>query len=227
MRIMESDSKGVYLQTLTDESKASLDQAVQRMHLISHSMCEDVFNALKNNDISLAKSVFSLDDDVDQFCFFILRILRNAAQGPVLANELRIDPLIAWITNISFTNRACRGLRGGHSKTYHNDRWNRTKNSRVTCYSLWLMKAWKLLIYTLKRSTLSFQRDVNFSVEIMKQIKRIEKLDLEIANTTFMNGKKPELICAVCSIREDIKKIADYAANIAEITVNRAFKVTA
>ena len=52
MRIMESDSKGFYLQTLTDESKASLDQAVQRMHLISHSMCEDVFNALKNNDIS-------------------------------------------------------------------------------------------------------------------------------------------------------------------------------
>ena len=48
MRIMESDSRGVYLQTLTDESKASLDQAVQRMHLISYSMCEDVFNALKN-----------------------------------------------------------------------------------------------------------------------------------------------------------------------------------
>src|SRR5208337_4221221 len=86
-------SKGIYLQTLADESKASLDQAVQRMHLISHSMCEDVFNALKTNDVSLAKSVFSLDDDFDQFCFFILRILRNAAQGPVLANELRIDPL--------------------------------------------------------------------------------------------------------------------------------------
>ena len=41
MRIMESDSKGVYLQSLTDESKASLDQAIQRMHLISHSMCEE------------------------------------------------------------------------------------------------------------------------------------------------------------------------------------------
>jgi len=53
MRIMESDSKGVYMQTLTDESKASLDQAIQRMHLISYSMCEDVFNSLKNNDLSL------------------------------------------------------------------------------------------------------------------------------------------------------------------------------
>jgi phosphate uptake regulator len=93
MRIMESDSKGIYLQTLTDESKASLDQAVQRMQLISYSMCEDVFNALKNNDESLAKAVFSEDEDVDQFSFFILRILRNAAQGSVLANELRIDPV--------------------------------------------------------------------------------------------------------------------------------------
>ena len=35
-----------------------------------------------------------------------------------------------------------------------------------------------------------FSRDVNFSVEIIKQIKRIEKLDQEIANTTFMNRQK-------------------------------------
>ncbi len=42
MRIMESDAKGIYIQTLIDESKASLEQAIQRMHLISQSMCEDV-----------------------------------------------------------------------------------------------------------------------------------------------------------------------------------------
>jgi phosphate uptake regulator len=51
------------------------------------------FQLFENNDISLAKSVFSLDDDVDHFSFFILRMLRIAAQDPVLANELRIDPL--------------------------------------------------------------------------------------------------------------------------------------
>src|SRR3990170_215173 len=93
MRIMESDSKGVYIQTLIDESKASLEQAIQRMHLISQSMCEDTFTALKNGDLELAKAVFSLDDDVDHFTFFIQRLLRDAAQNPVLANELRVDPL--------------------------------------------------------------------------------------------------------------------------------------
>ena len=65
MRVMEADSKCVYIQSLTDESKASLEQAIQRMHMISRSMVEGAINALKNNDVALAKSVFSLDDDVD------------------------------------------------------------------------------------------------------------------------------------------------------------------
>ena len=70
MRIMESNAKGIYMQTLTDESKAVLEQAIQRMHLISQSMCEDTFSALKGGDLELAKAVFSLDDDVDHFTFF-------------------------------------------------------------------------------------------------------------------------------------------------------------
>ncbi len=40
MRVMEADSKCVYIQSLMDESKASLEQAIQRMHLISSSMVE-------------------------------------------------------------------------------------------------------------------------------------------------------------------------------------------
>jgi uncharacterized protein with PhoU and TrkA domain len=71
-----------------------------------------------------------------------------------------------------------------------------------------------------------FQRDADFSVEIIKQTKRIEKLDQEIASTSFLTNRKPELVCAICSMREDIKKIGFYAANIAEVTVNHAFKVS-
>jgi phosphate uptake regulator len=226
MRIMESDSKGIYLQTLADESKASLDQAVQRMHLISHSMCEDVFSALKNNDISLAKSVFSLDDDVDQFCFFVLRILRTAAQGPVLANELRIDPLDCM-------DYQSLVYRIEHAADYVADIARHIimmdgigEKIPENLLELIVDEGLEVVDLYVKAVGAFFARDVDFSVEIMKQIERIEKLDQEIANTSFMNDRKPEFICAVCSIREDIKKIAGYAANIAEITVNRAFKLT-
>jgi len=224
MRIMESDSKGVYIQTLSDESKASLDQAVQRMHLITHSMCEDVINALKNNDVSLAKSVLSLDDDVDQFSFFILRILRNAAQGPVLANELRVDPLDCMDYQI-LTYLV------EHAADYVADIAKHIImmdgiGEKIPEELLGLMvdEASEVVDLYVKAFGAFFSRDVDLSVEVIKQIQRIEKLDQEIANTSFMTGKKPEFICAVCSTREDIKKVADYAAYIAEITFNRAFK---
>ena len=71
-----------------------------------------------------------------------------------------------------------------------------------------------------------FQRDVSFSVDIMKHKQRIDKLDQEIATKSFVGQKNSELVCGICSIREDIKRIAEYAASIAEITVTRAFKAT-
>jgi phosphate uptake regulator len=225
MRIMESDSKGVYLQTLTDESKASLEQAVQRMHLISHSMCEDIFNSLKSNDISLAKSVFSLDDDVDHFAFFILRLLRVAAQDPVLANDLRVDPLdcMDYQTLV---------YRIEHAADYTADiarhiiMLDGTKEKIPDdLLELMVCEGVESVDLYVKAVNAFFSGDLPFAVEIMKRVQKIEKLDQEIATKSFMGKKNAELVCAICSIREDIKRIADTAANIAEIAVNRAFKV--
>jgi phosphate uptake regulator len=103
MRVMESDSKHVYMQSLTDESKASLEQAIQRMHLISRSMCEDAINSLKNNDVALAKSVFALDDDVDHFAFFILRILVMLPKIRSWQMSSMLTRWIAWIIKRLFT----------------------------------------------------------------------------------------------------------------------------
>jgi phosphate uptake regulator len=227
MRIMESDSKGVYIQTLTDESKASLEQAIQRMHLISRSMCGDAFTSLKNHDIALAKAVFSLDDDVDHFSFFILRLLRNAAQNPVLANELRIDPLdcldhqtlVYKIENAADYSadiaRHMIMLDGTQKKIPHD------------VLELMVIAGTEAVDLYSRAVTAFFSKDVPFSVEIMKHQQRIEKLDQEIASKAFMGKQKnAELVCAICSIRDDIKRIADCAVNIAEIAVNRAFKAT-
>ncbi|TRO49666.1 phosphate uptake regulator PhoU [Candidatus Bathyarchaeota archaeon] len=227
MRVMESDSKGVYLQTLSDESKASLEQAIQRMHLISYSMCEDVFTSLKNNDIALAKSVFSLDDDVDHFSFFILRLLRNAAQDAALANELRIDPLDCM-------DHQTLVYRIEHAADYTADIARHIimlEGSKQKIpddvLELMVIAGTDAVDLYVKSVNAFFSRDVPFSVEIMKYQQRIEKLDQEIAAKSFTGKhKNAELVCGICSIRDNIKRIADTAANIAEIAVNRAFKVT-
>ena len=227
MRIMESDSKGVYLQTLADESRASLEQAIQRMHLISHSMCEDICTALKNRNVALAKSVFSLDDDVDHFSFFLLRLLRKAAQDAALANELRIDPLDCM-------DHQTLVYRIEHAADYTADIARHIimldgSKQKIPddVLDLMVIAGTESVDLYVKAVNAFFSKDVPFSVEIMKKQQGIEKLDQEIASKAFTGKQKnAELVCAICSIRDNIKRIADCAANIAEISINRAFKVT-
>jgi phosphate uptake regulator len=227
MRIMESDSKGVYIQTLSDESKASLEQAIQRMHLISYSMCEDTFVSLKKNDIALAKSVFSLDDDVDHFSFFILRLLRQAAQNASLANELRIDPLDC-MDHQTLVYRIEHAADYAADIARHIIMLNGSKQKIPDdVLELMVMAGTDAVDLYVKSVNAFFSKDIPFSVEIMKYHQRIEKLDQEIAVKSFTGKhKNAELVCGICSIRDNIKRIADCAANIAEIAVNRAFKFT-
>jgi len=88
MRIMEANTKEMHIATLIDESKASIETGINRMYKISSAMCRDTLTALKNQDASLAKSVYTIDDEVDHFSFFLLRLIRRAAVDPTLANQL-------------------------------------------------------------------------------------------------------------------------------------------
>ncbi len=225
MRVMEADSKCVYIQNLMDESKASLEQALQRMHLISRSMCEGAINALKNNDIDLAKSVFSLDDDVDHFAFFILRILRNAAQDPILANELHVDPLDC-MDHQMFVYRMEYAADYASDISRHMIMLKGTRQKIPNeVLALMITAGTEATELYIKAVSSFFSKDVSGAVEIMKHKQRIDKLEVEIASKAFTGTQKSaELVCAICSIRDNIKRISHCAFAIAEMAVNRAFK---
>jgi phosphate uptake regulator len=227
MRTMESDAKGIYIQTLTDESKASLEQAIQRMHLISQSMCEDIFTALKNGDLELAKSVFSLDDDVDHFTFFILRLLRDAAQNPTLANELRVDPLDCMDhQNMVYRMEQAADYAADIAKSMIMLYGTEEEIPPDVCGLM--ITAGNIAVDSYAKSVNAFfSKDVPFAVEILKNQEKVEKLDVEIASKAFTGQQKnAQLVCAICSIRDNIKRITDCAADIAKIAINRAFKVS-
>ena len=220
MRIMESDAKKMYIQTLIDESKASVVSAIQRMHTISISMCRDALIAFKSRERSLAKAVISLDDDVDQFSYFLLRLLRSSALDPTLANQLDLEPikcldyqtLIHRIehvadhaTNIS---KCVINLAEGQEKV------SERLLATMLKAGIDVIDSYNMAVYAF------FSKDASKSDEIIEQQKIIEKLDQEIASLAFMTEKKPLVICATCSIRDSIKHIAEYAADIAETTLD-------
>lgn len=225
MRIMESNAKNIYMVTFVDESKASVISGIQRMHTIANSMCRDALNSLRDQDVALAKTVYSLDDDVDHFSFFILRLLRRATLDPALANKLSLEPidcldlqtLVHRIEQVadSATNIAKHivMLEGERLKIADPlvELMLTAGNNSINCYE--------------KAVEAFLSKDSASSDEIIEQEKFIEKLDREIASWSFLHEKKnPIIICATCSIRESIKRIAEYAADIAEITIDRSFK---
>jgi phosphate uptake regulator len=226
MRVMEADSKCVYIQSLMDESKASLEQAIQRMHLISSSMVEGAINSLQSGDIELAKSVMTLDEDVDHFAFFILRILRNAAQDPALANELHVDPLDCMDHQI-LVYRMEYAADYAADIAKHIIMLNGAKQKIPTDVLQIMITTGKevLDLYT-KGIGAFFSKDVIGAVEIMKYRQKMDKAEVEIATKSFTGQpKSADLVCGICSTRDDIKRICHCAFAMAEMTVNRAFKV--
>ena len=225
MRIIESDAKKMHIVTLMDESRASVISGIQRMHVIANSMCRDVLNSLRDQDAALAKTVYSLDDDVDHFSFLILRLLRRAALDPALANQLDIEPidcldyqtLVHRIEQVAdnATNIAKNIIMLGGNQLRISDPllelMMTASNSALDCYG--------------KAVEAFFSNDTASSDGIIESQKIIEKLNREIASWAFLHEKKnPIIICATCSIRESIKRFAEYAADIAEITIDRSYK---
>ncbi len=226
MRIMESDARSMFIQTLIDESKASLELAINRMHSISQSMCRDALNALQNQDAMLAKTVSSLDDDVDHFCFFIMRLLRHAAQDSVLANQLGLEPLDC-MEHQRLVQRIEYAADHAANIANHVVMLNGSKQ-RIPADLLKLMFAAGTDATDLyeKAVVAFFEKDVVSSNEIVEQLDNIEKMDREIASRAFMSKQKnPEMICAICSLRDGILRIAEFAVDIAEVAINRAFRI--
>ncbi len=225
MRVMEADAKCVYIQSLMDESKASLEQAVQRMHLMSRSMIEGAITALESSDIELAKSVMSLDDDVDHFGFFILRILRNAAQDPVLANELHVDPLDCMDHQILAYRMEYAGDYAADIARHIIMLDGAKQKIPDEVLQIMLNTGKEVLDLYVRGITAFFVKDVNAAVEIMKYRQKMDKAEMEIATKSFTGPpKSADLVCGICSIRDDIKRICHCAFSMAEMTVNRAFK---
>jgi len=225
LRIMRCDAKSIHIVTLMDETQASVTSGIQRMHIISSSLIEDVLSALETQDPLLAKTAYQLEDDVDHFSYLMLRLLRRAALEPAVANQL----------NISISD--CLDYQ---SLVYRIEQV--ADNASNIAKHIVLLREQKLVISEpLVKLMMSagndafrfynqavnafFSNDADTAEEIIEQGKRVEKSDQEIATWAFLHEKKnPIIICATCSIREGIKRIAEYGREIALYTIHRSFK---
>jgi phosphate uptake regulator len=221
MGILESDARRIYIQTLVDESKAPVETAIRRMHVISGSMCRDALESLRNQDTELAKVVYTLDDDVDQLGFFLIRLLRGAVLDPDLAKQLGLEPIdcLDYQTLVHRIEHVA-----DHASAI-------SRNLISVGRGQWFSDPMLEYILNLGNETFDlyneavrafFSGDAASSNDL---ISRQNELDEKLA-ACAVGETNPLLACMMCSIRDSLRRVAEYAADIAEITINHSYKPT-
>ncbi|UCD43965.1 MAG: phosphate uptake regulator PhoU [Candidatus Bathyarchaeota archaeon] len=226
MRIIKSSANQVDLQTLMDESMASVYSGIERMHIITASMCQDTLKSMMEWDEDLAKSVVSLEEDVDQFMYFLLRLVRSSALSPSLANQLGLD-MVDCLDCQTLVHRIEQVA--DHTTNIADSLIDLFEEKLFMPRDVYpvLVKSAEVAFDLYDRAVQSFlSKNVELTNDIIDEQKDIERLGDEITPIPF-HGEREErnVLCHICIIRDSIKRISEYAADIAELTIDSSFKV--
>lgn len=224
MMIIKSSTSHIVIETLLNEWKISATSSIQRMHMITYSMCMDILNSLKKANLDLVKTMLSLENDVDQLMFFILRLIRLAAIEPSLARKLELDPLDCLdiqtlVHRIERIADHIEIIARSHIALIENEIHIPEKLLST------IIKAAEIAFSSYDRAVKSFLlKDVSQTNEIIDKEGEIEELYMKITPLPYLSDENDtSSLTQLVLIRESIRKISHYSANIAELTINSTY----
>jgi phosphate uptake regulator len=206
-----------------NESMANIYDGIERMHLITLSMCYDVLKAMKSWDLELARSVVALEEDVDQFMFYLLRLIRSAAIDPALANRLDVDMLdcLDYQTLVDLIERVADNVHNAayslvqieeHKYAVPSDLWEKLIKTAESGF-----KAYEASIEVFR------QHSVESCDTIIDEQYRLTQLARSITPFPDISVGEP-FFYPLFVIRDSVIRIGDYASDVAELTIDMAYK---
>lgn len=213
--ITSDSSRGITVQILVDTLALSVSGAFKRMLHLSKSMLSDAITAVKENDADLAKDVINSDDEVDRFGFYIIRQLKIAVGDDEVLRELGIENARNCLDYRLVVKSIERS--GDHAVAIarillESDR----KIGGQAASKLQTMAEYASS--TLDDACLAlFTKDYELAEKTVgtRELGRLEKSVLEAAQKS-----KAEEGYMTRRIAEDVRRIAEYASDIAEVVLN-------
>ena len=226
MMVMESEARSIVLQTLVDESQASVVSSIERMHVIAYSMCRDILAALREGNVGLALSVLSLEEDIDQLSFLLLRLIRRVAVDPVLGRKLGMDALdcLEYQTIVAGIERI-----GDHATSIAESVIRVIESGIEIPRDVFeaLTEAAEIAFSSYDQAVQGYlSKNIEHTNEIIDRKKVIDDLYRDVTPLpVFGESNETSLLSDVINIREGVSKISHHAARIAELTIDRAYRI--
>ena len=200
-----------------------IKDALKRIHSMTLSMCIDAIRSLKNHDKSLAKDVVQRDDEIDRLYLFVVRGLKLAVENRIVMKEMGL-----------MSPRECLGYRL-IVKSIERIADHAARIADIIL-SLNLSKINSNLLKDIssiaERSYAIYQEAVNSLYKLaikqandsIMKVKELTRMEKDLAERIFKLKLDVETITGLRLILESIKRVAEYAADIAEIVINLAIK---
>ena len=215
--IISDSSTGITVQVLVNLLELSVDGAFKRMIHLAKSMSSDAILAVKENNLDLAQEVINTDDEVDRFGFYIIRQLKIAIQNEHMLKEM------------GFRNsRNCLGYRlvvkniertGDHAAFIAKDLLEFKKPVKNDILEK-LQDMNKFCLSVLDDSCLAlFKEDYAQAEKTIKKTNEIVKYEKKVRDAS-KSLQDDEEIYRIRRMTENIRRISEYASDIAEIVLN-------
>jgi phosphate uptake regulator len=221
--IIADSASGITLQVLINLLDLSVDAAFKRMLLIAKSMYRDTMLALQENNLELAGEVVKSDDEVDRFSFYIVRQLKIAIKNEHLLKEIGLEE-----------PRNCLGYRliaksvervADHAVIISKDiiDMHRPLNKDVVDK---ISHMCSFALEVLDDACLSmFTRDYEAADKAIEKSRKIEDLEKSIIRMVT-KPKDVNDLYRIKLITDNVRRVAEYASDIAEIVLNMTVQQT-
>ena len=215
--IISDSSSMITVQVLINLLELNVEGAFKRMVHLAKSVSRDALLAVQENNRELASEVTNMDDEIDRFGFYIIRQLKIAIQSDHILKE------------VGFKNaRSCLGYRvlvkciermGDHAVLIARDVLAFDKKLDEETISILLeMNAFALSV--LDDACLAlFKEDYGQAEATIIKAEQIVEFDKRLHDTT-KNIWDSEIVFRARNISDNIRRIAEYSVDIAEIVLN-------
>ena len=221
--ITADSTDGMTIQVLINIVELSVDGAFKRMLLIAKSMLKDAMLALQESNSDLAKEVIESDDEVDRFSFYIIRQLKIAIQNEHLLTDMGLlkprDCLGYRLIVKSIERVADHAANIAADVLEIKEPIDKDIITKITSMSNFALEV-------LDEACLSlFKRDYNTAEMAIERAKKIDEFESMVIKNSHTLKKASELY-RIKFITESLRRVAEYASDIAEIVLNMTVEQT-
>lgn len=209
--LLGQTSEEIILKNIFDQTKFPLSQNIEKMFLITKSMFEDAYSALRNKDLMLAKDVINRDFEVDKLHIAISRQLYVCVRKDIFSDDIGASELdLIYYKHISTLLERIADHAVKIAKTTHSGDISGTPimaSSSVIANLASLLDESKVMVETLNK---------DMAHEIFENDTILEN---QIHNK---KTKKHKSSFAWDVLEDSLDRILGYIMNMAEITIDQA-----